>query len=72
MFFLNCRGRNCSIFLTKILPFGSEFLKRMVQTEVSINKIGRRVFDENTRRPLLKFGNNLSKNRFYPNSNTSY
>ena len=35
MFFLNSRGRNCSIFPTKNLPLGSEFLKSMVQTEVS-------------------------------------
>ena len=72
MFFLNSRGRNCSIFPTKNLPLGSEFLKSMVQTEVSFNKIGRRVFAEKTRQLLLNFGNNLSKNRFYANLDTSY
>ena len=72
MFFLNSRGRNCSILPTKNLPLGSEFLKSMVQTEVSFNKIGRRIFGEKTRRSLLKFGNNLSKNGFYANSDTSY
>jgi len=35
MFFLNSRGRNCSIFPSKILLFGSRFLKRLVQTVVS-------------------------------------
>lgn len=34
----------------------------MMLTIVSFMQIDRRVFDENTRRSLLKFGNNLSKN----------
>ena len=72
MFFLNSRGRNCTIFPFEILLFGSRFFKSLVQTEVSFNKIGRRVFVEKTRRSLLKFSNDLSKNRFYANLDNSY
>lgn len=63
MFFLNSRGRNCSIFPTKILPFSSEFLKNMVQTEVSFYKNGRRVLARKTQRSLLNFVIILSKIR---------
>lgn len=38
----------------------------MMLTIVSFMQIDRRVFDEKTRRSLLKFGNNLSKIVFIP------
>lgn len=63
MFFLNSRERNCSIFPFKIMSFGSGFLKSLAKTVVSFNKIGRRVFGEKKRRPLLNFVIILSKIR---------
>lgn len=63
MFFLKGRGRNCSIFPSKNLLFGSRFKKSLAQTVVSFNKIDRRVFGEKKRRPLLNFVIILSKIR---------